>query len=520
LLNDQKPRRVVPRWRSSLLTSTTPESKSTKKANLSIDFQSSISIELKAKSKEFELYKSVPIASELMFLASVTGNQEAARLAAQTILDNQEKISSSQLLSSAHLILNDDSPEQLIINSRDFVKKARSLLRIDYKNPVLLMDVARELTSMRHEKSALRYVKAALSLAPKSRFVTRSAARYYLHIGEYDFAHDLLKKSPLLKGDPWIQASEIAVSTVKGNTSVFVKQLSKSFKKNQASGVELSELASALGTVEFLSGDEKAAKFFFKQALNNPNDNSLAQIEWVAQRLKLIVDERILETPFSFEANSSNAYRRQEIDKAVFFAQKWAEDEPFASRPIDAQSYFLTLQGKYSEALEVATKSYEIDRTLLKQLNLLFLKIQSGNLEDSIEEFQGMRNHPNWGDCAIQYYANGGALAYALGEFEQGRKMYQKAIQLARNRSEPHLEGLARAFFARVSTVAGDELSSHIIQESAEIVPRLPSLGAIYIMQQLVDLPKYEELKRLTSARMAKRKWKWDQNLNIMSIFD
>lgn len=465
--------------------------------------------------------RSVPVAAELMFLASATGNQLAAKQAAELILANQESIGASQLVRSAQQVLNANASDRVEASSKDFVRHARSLLGIDYRNPVLLMDTARELTVRRHERTALRYVRAAVAMAPNSRFVIRAAARYYLHIGEHEIAHDLLRRSPLLGSDPWIQASEIAIATVRGKTSSLVRQTVRQLTDAKQVGAEMTELASAVGTVELLSGSNKKAKALFKHALSNPNDNSLAQAEWAATKLNLVVGQQALLTPMSYEANSHNAYRRLEIGEAIDHAVKWAQDEPFASRPMDAQCYLLSLEGRYAEALEAAKVSHALDGDDIgPSLNLLFAQIQAGDLDEAMEVFLRLGRHPDIKSHATHYYANGGALAYALGYVEQARDFYQRAIRSARMRGEPHTEGLARAFFARLATNAGDPQAPDIVREAADKVPRLPSAGAIFLVQGLVDATKRKALQATAEGRVAKRKWRWDAIANTLMLLE
>lgn len=522
MLDDQRPRRVVPRWRPSWVTSTTAEAKSTLPAKQQTDeSKRRDGLEVAHSLRELEVINSVPVAAELMYLASEAGNHAAARQAAEVILARREQIGSRQLIRSAQQVLDGSSIERVEAASKDFVRHARSLLAIDYRNPVLLMDTARELAAMRHDKAARRYVRAAVAMAPNSRFVLRAAARYYLHVGEHDLAHDLLRRSPMLASDPWIQASEIAIATVRGKTSSLAKQTIRRLSEAKQVGAEVSELASAVGTVELLSGSDKKAKILFKHALSNPNDNSLAQAEWAATKLKLVVDHQALKTPMSFEANSHNAYRRQEIGTAIEHAVLWAKDEPFASRPMDAQCYLLSLEGRYEEALEAARISHELDGNGIgPALNLLFAQIQAGDLDEAMEDFLKLGRHPNINSHATHYLANGGALAYALGYLYEAREFYQRAIKSARARGEPHMEALARAFFARIATHVGDPQAPIIVQEAADTVPRLPSAGAIYVVQGLVDATKRKELKSTAAARVAKRNWHWDAITNTLMMLD
>ena len=79
---------------------------------------------------------------------------------------------------------------------------------------------------------------------------------------------------------------------------------------------------------------DKKAKKLFAKSLINPNDNTVAQAEWAARRLGLVVTEQALKVPLSFEANSTHSYRSLEIENSIQQAMQWLDDEPFSSRPI------------------------------------------------------------------------------------------------------------------------------------------------------------------------------------------
>ncbi|MCW5613188.1 MAG: hypothetical protein KIS83_21325 [Rubrivivax sp.] len=503
------------------MTATTAEARSKKGATVPSAAKQRLEEELAGKALEFETSRSVPVAAELMFIASAANNHAAAKRAAQLIISHRDQIGSRQLVRSAQQVLEAPSTERIESTSKDFVRHARSLLAIDFANPVLLIDTARELTVMRQGPAALRYVRAAVALAPKSRFVIRSAARYYLHIGDHEVAHHVLRRSPLIESDPWVQASEIAVATVRGHTSGLAKQVIRQLSDALRVGPEASELASAVGTVELLSGSNKIAKALFRHALSHPNDNSLAQAEWAATKLRLVVDQHALQTPMSFEANSHNAYRHQRIEEAIRYAVMWAKDEPFGSRPMNAQCYLLSLEGRYAEALAAANAAKELDdRDVGLAMNLLFSKIQAGDLDDAMEDFLLLGRNDELKKYATHYLANAGALAYALGDFEYGRQLYERAIRSARVRSEASSEALARAFYARIAAGAGDPQAPAIVHEAAEAVPRLPSVGAIYVVQGLVNSAKRDNLHAVAMSRVASRKWNWDAISNTLRLLD
>ena len=517
MLDDQRPRRVIPRWRSSWLTAETVESWSQIKPN-----DSRKSSDIEDKLKEFANYKTVPVAAELMFLASSIGDNDAAKMAAQIIVNSAQRIGSSSLVKTAKLVLGSDDRNRTLAHSRDFVRDARKLLDIDYRNPVLLIDIARELTSRGHEESARRYIRTAAALAPSSRFIVRAAARFYLHVGEHDVAHDLLKRSPLLLSDSWVQASEIAVATLRGRTSNLVKRFADSLASVGDISHHLSELASAVATIELQNGANKRAKKLFQKALLHPNDNSLAQAEWAASKLNLVVDDTTLKTPFSFEANSYNAYRKLNISESISCAEKWAIDEPFASRPFNALCFLYSIEGRFSEAKKAAEDAVRVDEeeSLPTSLNLIFSQIQAGDLDAAYLAVLRLSKHSDAKKFSAHILANAGALAYATGEHKLGGEFYQRAIQAARVRSDRHTEALATAFYARTAIASADEKAEEILKDAVEKVERLPSPGAIYMLRGLVGSVRRSQLDATAASRVAKRRWEWDVATNTLRAID
>ena len=525
MFDELRARRVVPRWRPSTLAAQAAEARTAPPAA-----QADPSGEIQQKLLEFEATPSVPVAAELMFLGISGQNDDAARRAAQLIVESAAHIGATQLVTTAKKVLGAADTEQVVTHGADFIRRARRLLSIDYRNPVLLMDVARELTVRQRLDQAKGYVQKALELAPQSRFVLRSAARFFLHIEDDGRAHDVLRKSPLFERDPWIRASEIAVATVRGRTSTIAKQTLRSLldpkSKGQASSPCTTELVSAVATLELLAGAKKQAKQLFKQSLVAPNDNSLAQAEWAAARLGLVVDPTVLKIPFSFEANANNAYRHLQIESAITFAQNWSADEPFASRPHDLLCFLRCIAGQYGAAFDEARKALEVGNPddIGLNLNLMFTQIQQGgDLQSVYDGLLQLAKHPEAKTYAPHIVANIGALAYVtddVNDLSFARECYQRAIRIARARNEPHMEALARAYFARAAVNAGDPAAQAILDESAAAVERLPNAGAIVIVRSLVDAKTQQQLEATALKRIAHRRWEWDAATNTLQAID
>lgn len=517
MLDDQRPRRVVPRWRSSWVTAGTAEARSSLPGR-----KGSLRQELDNKHQEFTARQSVPVASELMFLAISEENEPLAREAASTIVTHAERIGSTQLVATARRVLDGHSLITIPSTGEGFIRDARRLLKIDYRNPILLIDLARELTSKGHVRSALRYVRAASALAPQTRFVARCAARYFLHIGEPEAAHEVIQRSPNLLRDPWLQASEIAISTVQGKTSLLTKRAIRQISAQKLVRVEYSELASAVATIEMLNGSERKAKKLFRQALQSPNDNSLAQAEWASARLGLVVDESALSTPLSFEANSNHAYRQLNIADAIAFATEWSDDEPFSSRPFGSLSFLYSINEDFANARQAAEKALRVDGKddVMYSLNVLFAKIQEGEFEGADQALAELAIKPQAKDHAVHLFANAGALAFAASDLKRGREFYEKAIQIARRRGNSHDEALARAFFARAAIMYADPNAATVLRETALAVEKLPSPGALYMVKKLVNDEFRKRLQAAAEKRVAKRQWRWDVTTNTLKTLE
>lgn len=517
MLENDKPRRVIPRWRNSSLIATTAEARA-RSEGATVDYR----IELVDKKLEFENNNDIPTASEFMFLTFEAGDKSSSERAAKFILERESTIGSTALTAAAKVIASGRTNFERSDNETNFLKDARRRLRIDFRNPVLLVDLSLGLVKNGHDESARRYVMAASAMAPQSRFVTRSTARYLLHVDDKDRAHEILKKNPAISKDPWIQASEIAVATVCGRTSKYTKRSIQYLMEQKFIGPELSELASAVATVELLYGSEKKAKRLFQKSLLNPNDNSLAQAESVAQRLKLVVDDNTLQTPLSFEANSSHAYRRLLIPESIAFANNWSEDEPFSSRPWTALAFLHSLEENFPLAYQASKKAIknEANYSVPLQLNLMFSLIQQGNLEGIKEDLLRIISKPDSKSYATHILANIGAYAYACGEHNMGRFFYERAIKAARAKNNAQDEALAHAFFARAAFISNDPISENLVGQTAKTVSRLPSPGAIYVIQRLVNSDKSDSLREIANNRVAKKKWEWNSVTNTLTILE
>lgn len=514
MLDDQVPRRVVPRWRDSTVTGAGGEYSSNAKASYKFREQ-----EYLADKLNFINNKNKISAIEAMYVAEFIGDKNLAATAARAV-EAGGSISSILARATERCISRGSEFPAEKEGADIFIREARRLLRIEYKNPVLLIDLARAITVNGRASFARRFVQTAVQLAPENRFVVRSAARYFLHIDEVDVALHILSRSPLLNSDPWVQASEIAVSSVAGKSSKLVKRLDDALQKETAGAIRHTELMSAVATVHLLNGNEKKAKRLFQKSLSAPNENSVAQAEWAARKIGIAIPEIALQTPFSFEANSAHRYRSLNIEGAIEAAERWKEDESFSSRPLHWLGYLYALNDDPERSSEyhqrVVMNQLEPSDTDL--LNLNFSRIESGAIEVAAEELEKFCRSGRAKDHLPQILANVGALHYTIGDVDAGRQFYERSMAAARARGDARTESLSRAFFARAATKFLDPQRDRIVADATNFQGLASSPGAMYVVKRLVNDEVRKRLESSAQKKVLQQKLSWDPLKNVLSI--
>ena len=144
------------------------------------------------------------------------------------------------------------------------------------------------------------------------------------------------------------------------------------FKRHSDS--DLSELASALATLELGGGRSLKAKKLFAQALIAPNENVLAQVEWASKALNIDLEPRSRQVPLAYEANAWGSYRKQNYLGAMEHSMNWLHDEPFSGRAANFGSFVAAIQEDFAKSqkfIELGMKANPDDVSL--QNNQIFM---------------------------------------------------------------------------------------------------------------------------------------------------
>jgi hypothetical protein len=340
------PRQVVPRWRPFEQTLARGELLPTSPLVAPRFTEESVESQL----YDWKDHKSLSIAADLVSAAFTLGLTSVALDAAEFLRRHPKAPPTARSLAAAYLrtagadLPGDPdfgSPDEIVgvpdpLTSADRVHivaihRLRARLAVYARNAVDWITLALHYTSLGSISKARRAVGVALGLAPQNRFILRAASRFFLHIGEHDRAHRLLSRSGIVRTDPWILAAEIATADAIRKSSSFAKLGKKFLDAGRFNDQHLSELASAVGTLEFKSGNDKRARKMIDVSLREPSENAIAQAVWISRTISSRVE--VPQSGSSAEATAWTAYGDGHWERALEESDKWQEDQPFSSRP-------------------------------------------------------------------------------------------------------------------------------------------------------------------------------------------
>lgn len=438
---DYKNRQIIPRWHIYNIFQYLEEISSVKSSYHPGQFQN---FSYKKKEKDWNLNKKVIYAIDFVGTALILNdfNNENAIDAAKFILNNKNKTSKIAveitvlfLENSGKLIRNNEVP--LIPNKINFFQKQisqlKNLVRNYPINPIIWIDLAFYYTNLNQKKKAEQCINVALALNRENRFILRSAARFFLHINEQpDKALYYLRKSELSKQDPWLIASEISISEAFKIKSKRLKEGKNIILNSDLSLKDLSELAGSIGTLEFNHGSRKKAKKLFNTALINPNENTVAQAEWIAFKHGISIERQEYNIPYLFETDSWINFKKGNYQKALEFTYQWLMYQPFSSRPATFGSYIASVgMQNDKEAIKIIEEArISSPNDFLLNNNYAFSLANLNRVNDAIEILKLIDFNLLEADEKAIIYATKGLINFRIGKMEQGRAFYKEAIKI------------------------------------------------------------------------------------------
>ncbi len=468
----RKNRDVVPRWRPVARVVAAGELSSPNKP--AAPPESGLPSELKERLEAWRKDSNVITAAELVEIAIVEGMESEAEKAARTLV-NQGSTATALVKKQASILLGRLGAETSEISQAVNVGNLRQRVHRFPNDAFSWADLALGFVTIGKRDSAQRAMAVALQLAPFDRHILRSAARMYLHLGDPERAHDLLKNNAATRSDPWLVAGEIALSAAAHRKPFLMKVGTAILEDGDFQPLHVSELASAVGTIHLRDGNRKARKLF-RRSLLHPTGNSLAQAEWANPHLggEIVSPGQIEQVPNSGEARAFHAYWASDFDRLLSVCENWITEEPFSSRPYVVGSMAAITNDDVQLGLKFARKGLDLDpeSTVLRN-HLAYALIANDECPEAAQILrQTMSKHPD--SYSIGFLlATTGMLAIRQGDIDTGISRYQSAMTLFKRQGNQASEASAAAFLALEVSRSGSEKSDAFIKQAEELTKDL-----------------------------------------------
>lgn len=434
-------RKVIPRWRTLRDTHNQRELNSTAPSRPRQEATTDL---LAQKAIDWQNHQTVGHATDLVGAALTLGREREAIEAANFLIQDKLRVSpwARELAEQTLGILNGfqkgslkpEAMETSILHGK--VNSIRYSLRTEPQDPISWVELARVYTTLGLKKQAERSMIVGLQLAGNNRFVLRSASRFWVHFDDPEQAHYILFKADRTRHDPWLLAAEIAVGSIEGRIPKFVKFARKILKDGRFSPSHISELASALATLELNSGNVNKSKKLFRQSLEDPTENSIAQVAWASSRPQSTIpfQDQYLTLSNAYEAEYWVCYQKCEWQKAVEQCELWQLDQLFSSEPSIHGSYVAAVALEdYQTSQRIAERGLIANPGEFKLLNnLAFSCINLGNIEEAKQALSRVYQLKLSDRDRVTLSATQGLLEFRSGNVTRGRELYLEAQSMAR----------------------------------------------------------------------------------------
>lgn len=317
------------------------------------------------------------------------------------------------------------------------VSTQRKFLRFQPRNAIGWTDLALSQLANGHDQNAEKSLAIALGLAPNNRHVLRSVASFYTHSGDPERANYHLNMSRATDDDPWLTAAEVSTAAAAGHTSRLAKRTREKVLSGDYDPRDVTELASAIATLELEHGNVPRSKKLFRLSMEQPTENAVAQTLWAntTQRLSLPVLDEKLDIPLAFEAAARVAYNEKRWADCTVALFALIKDQPFLLSPSVIGSYVACdLLSRPEEALvftSLGLKTNPRDSMLHNNRAVAFARI--GRLEEAKRALDDALSFSDKESVQqqITLRATRGLIAFRSGNYPGGDADYSSALEAA-----------------------------------------------------------------------------------------
>ncbi len=486
-------RRVIPNWRNF---SDTVLSNELNFSNESENIPYDLNIDEYVIS--YSNKKKIATAGDLLSAALVNNliNNDIVIDAANFILKNKYDSTlllvdlAKRVISYQYNISNNDSinnindKDELKIIIRNLITRIKPKISNHIYDPFNYAELSRLYTIIGNKEKAIKNMEIALNLAPDNRFILRAATRLFTHYEKQNFIHDFLSKRDIVKHDPWIASAEITLATILNKQSKYIKNYNALIINKNFHPFQITELSSSLATFEYFNGSIKKTKKFLRTSLISPNDNSLAQYQWLNNIEKLLdINPNYENVKNNYEALALAYFFNENYHDSIEMIYRWFLDLPFSIRPIKL-GYFISSNmledsNKTIGLLELGIISHPKDSFIINNLAYQYALLNRVNEAEELIELKDIEyNNESWKYC-IQ--ATKGLIQFRKGNDVLGRQLYKEVINETQHLTYKEYFWLASLNLAREEIM----IDSKNKEEIMNIVYQIPDKTPFYQVTRL-----------------------------------
>ena len=494
MLIEKKDRRILPRWRDFLTTVSLGELDSrTRQPALLDDARSSLAEKQADWDNNHTIWHAVDFIAASFVLGEPQRSSEAAAFvlrsgdAPEPALALARGIASNQ---TDHLLVPDVSPFEGEALYREIHRLKRRTVS-EPRNAVAWVDLSRAYLLAGNANLARRAMNIACAISPDNRFVLRSATRFLVHQREALEAHRLLVNSPATRHDPWLMAAELGVATTARIGPVFSRPARSLIQSGQHPPMSLTELSSALATLELDAGKVPTAKKLFRQSLECPTENSLAQAEWASNHVSgLVVKVDEFRVPRSYEADALQSHSLGEWDRCFRSALQWLQDQPFSSRPAVLASYIgSAILQDYDTSIRLLSASLVTNPrhpTLIN--NLAFALANVGEL-DRADGYLSLLDAQDIKDTnGVTLLATQGLVKFKRGDAHEGRRLYLEAIAKSKKQGWQRYVAVASLYLAREEVLLNTSEKCLALHRAMDEAEKCTDKDVLFLLTRVLEL--------------------------------
>ena len=465
-LDDKHQRVPVPKWRA---LSNTPSTELVSSRNV----QPGQELAMARTDRMHALYAlwqetpTIDHALELLDCASFMDDKSPFYGSASQIINSRDVTKTSKFVAQRviHPVPMGVAPLQDSMNKvhiRRVIANNRVRLRDQVRNGLLHAEQARLYAMIDETNAAESSFARALAAISDNRHILRSFARFMVHIGQPEAALSKLRKSSAIATDPWVQAAEIAISEHHHVGSKVAKSASKMLDTLQVRNVHVSELATALATLEWHSGNRKRFNKRFKESLSYPSENALAQATWFFREVPGEVPEEksSLLVPMlsqSAEALTYDLLKKRKWDDAVQSFSSWQSEESFSEHiAIEGSFYAISFAQDYDSAISICQNGLLANSNSHSLLNnLCYAECRRGSLANAVKTMERLKSvYSGWKSSPV-YLATDGMLSCSLGHHGPGRSRYVEALKSAQANNDEALSRRIKMHWIQEEALSG-----------------------------------------------------------------